>query len=362
MNSVVIKYLLKNFLKSFLTLVLIIFCFGVILNLFEEIEFFKNMDVSILKPLILTTLFVPSLVIKLLPFIIFVSSMWYMIKVRNNNDLLILKIYGFSNIKIFYILAFTSFLLGWIVLTLVSPITSSMVKYYEITKSQHARDIDHLVTFNKNGLWIKETIKNGDRIISSENIEGTVLKDVIIFEFKDDYKLERKIFSKKVDITSNNWILNDVIIFKYSDGIFEKETSVSQEITSIYNYEKITSLFSNSDTISFLDLIINYQNLLNKGYNNQFLDRNYHTMLSLPFFLFLMTAIAAILTMHTQRKSDNLRFIILGLIISVLVYYFKDLSIALGKTDRIPLILSVWAPVIALSLFTFIGVLQINEK
>ena len=85
-------------------------------------------------------------------------------------------------------------------------------------------------------------------------------------------------------------------------------------------------------------------------------------MLSLPFFLFLMTAIAAILTMHTQKKSDNLRFIILGLIISVLVYYFKDLSIALGKTDRIPLILSVWAPVIALSLFTFIGVLQINEK
>ena len=75
-----------------------------------------------------------------------------------------------------------------------------------------------------------------------------------------------------------------------------------------------------------------------------------------------MTAIAAILTMHTQRKSDNLRFIILGLIISVLIYYFKDLSIALGKTDRIPLILSVWAPVIALSLFTFIGVLQINEK
>jgi lipopolysaccharide export LptBFGC system permease protein LptF len=85
-------------------------------------------------------------------------------------------------------------------------------------------------------------------------------------------------------------------------------------------------------------------------------------MLSLPFFLFLMTAIAAILTMHTQKKSNNLRFIILGLIISVLVYYFKDLSIALGRTDRIPLILSVWAPVIALSLFTFIGVLQINEK
>ena len=75
-----------------------------------------------------------------------------------------------------------------------------------------------------------------------------------------------------------------------------------------------------------------------------------------------MTALASILTMNTLKRSDNIKFIILGLLISVLIFYFKDLSLALGQTDRIPLILAVWAPVIALTLFTFIGVLQINEK
>mgnify|MGYP005677979581 CR=1 FL=1 len=107
---------------------------------------------------------------------------------------------------------------------------------------------------------------------------------------------------------------------------------------------------------------MDYRNLLNNGYNERFLNQSLHTMLTLPFFLFLMTAIASILTMNTLKKSDNLKFVVLGLIISVLVYYFKDLSIALGQTDRIPLALSIWAPIIALSLFTFIGVLQINEK
>ena len=75
-----------------------------------------------------------------------------------------------------------------------------------------------------------------------------------------------------------------------------------------------------------------------------------------------MTGIAAILTMHTLKDSNNLTYIILGLIVVVVVFYFKDLSLALGQTDRIPLILAVWSPVIALSLFTFVGVLQINEK
>ena len=114
--------------------------------------------------------------------------------------------------------------------------------------------------------------------------------------------------------------------------------------------------------MSFLELILNYQELQNKGYNKAYLDQNLNSMLSLPFFLFMMTALASILTMNTLKKSNNFTFIIVGLIACVAVYYFKDLSIALGQTDRIPLALSIWAPIIALSLFTFIGVLQINEK
>ena len=66
--------------------------------------------------------------------------------------------------------------------------------------------------------------------------------------------------------------------------------------------------------------------------------------------------------MNTLKKSDNFKLILLGLVTCVVTFYFKDLSLALGQTDRIPLILAVWAPVLALGLFTFIGVLQINEK
>ena len=114
--------------------------------------------------------------------------------------------------------------------------------------------------------------------------------------------------------------------------------------------------------MSFLDLVIDYNELLNTGYNKRFLNQSLHLLLSLPFFLFLMTALAAILTLNTLKKSDNFKFIVLGIIISVLIYYFKDLSLALGQTDRVPLILAIWSPIIALSFFTFIGVLQINEK
>ena len=363
MNNIISKYLLSGYLKTFLKITILFYCFGIILNLFEEIEFFKNSNVSIFTPLMLTSIFVPSMIIKLLPFIIFVSSMWFMVKIRNNKDLLTLKVYGYSNLKIFFILALSSFILGWLILVIANPITSSMVKYYEKTKSQYARDIEHLVTFNNNGLWIKETINKGERIITAKKPEKFSLIDVTIFHLNEKYNLNEKIVAKKADIKSNDWILSDVVVFKTVDGVFKKENLENLKIQSIYDHEKITSLFNNSDTISFLELTVDYNNLLESGYyNKQFLNQSLHSMLSLPFFLFLMTAVASIVTMHTLRKTDNFKFIILGLIISVLIYYFKDLSIALGQTDRIPLILAIWSPVIALSLFTFIGILQINEK
>ena len=66
-------------------------------------------------------------------------------------------------------------------LIVFSPITSTMIKFYEKTKSQYARDIDHLVTFNKNGLWIKENLNNEKRIITAAKPEGSNLVNVRFF-------------------------------------------------------------------------------------------------------------------------------------------------------------------------------------
>ncbi len=365
MNKILFQYLLSNYLKSILIWVLIFYGFGLILNLFEEIEFFKNINASIFLPLILTSLFIPSLIIKLLPFIIFISSMSCLLNLRNSKDLVTLKIFGYSNFKIFFILGTTSFIFGWLILFAINPITSTMMKYYEKTKSQYSRDIDHLVSINKNGLWIKENMENGYRIISADETRDNLLKNISIFNLDKNYNLKEKIYAKYANIAKKTWVLKEVTIDKVNNNSDVKNLSENFSTYSIYskyNYEKINSLFKNFDTMSFLDLVLNYKDLQNRGYVKSYLDQNLNAMLSLPFFLFIMTALAAILTMNTLKKSNNFTFIVVGIIACVAIYYFKDLSLALGQTDRISLSLSAWIPVVAIGLFSSIGILQINEK
>jgi len=362
MNSVILNYILNGFLKTFFKVFLFFYAFGIILNLFEEIEFFKNLESSIFTPLILTNLYIPSMMINLLPFIIFISSMKFIIDLRNNKDLLTMKIFGFSNFKIFFILASTSFILGWIILLIINPVTSEMSKYYEQIKSNYSRDIDHLVTFNNNGLWIKENLSTGSRIITANKYNGKKLEDITIFNLDENYNLNKKIYSKSANIESNEWQLSKVSIFEFSRDSQQEIKLEKDSITSIYTYDNIINLFKNFETLSFVDLLINYKNLINKGYNKLFLNQRLHAMLSLPFFLFIMTALASIIVMGTLKKSNNVRFIFIGIISCVLIYYLKDLSVALGQTNRIPLTLSTWVPVIVIGIFSSIGILQINEK
>ncbi len=362
MNNILLNYILKNFLKKFFLVTMIFYTFGMILNLFEEVEFFKNLNVSFATPFIMTSIFIPSMIINILPFIIFISSIWFVIKIKNNKDFLTLKVFGYSNLKIFFVLAITAFLLGWFILFFVNPITSSLSKYYEKTKSKYSKDIDHLITFNSTGLWIKENFDNKQRIIFGSKIEGKNLIDVTILHYDKNSNLLQKIIADEADIQNNEWSLSKVKIYSPENGIFKDAEIDRLDIKSNYNLHKINNLYKNFDTLSFVDLIFNFQELIDNGYSKKFLNKSFHTMLILPFFLMVMTGIASIFTMSSLNRSNNFKIITFGLVSTAATFYFKDLSIALGQTERIPLILSVWAPIIILSLIMSVGVLQINEK
>ena len=181
----------------------------------------------------------------------------------------------------------------------------------------------------------KRKLSEGQRITTAREPDGTKLKDVTVFDFDNNFKLSRKIFAKTVNILNNTWQLENVEIYEISQNSSSQKKLEKFEIESIYTYEKITSLFKNFDTMSFIDLLVRYDYLKQNGYNESFLNQSLHTLLSLPFFLLVMTGLASILTMNTLKKSDNFKFIIVGIITSVAIYYFNYLSMALGETNRI---------------------------
>ena len=360
-NWVINKYLIAEFLKSFFNVVLVFCCLGLILNLFEEINYFKNYDVGIGLPLVLSLMIIPSIVINMLPFILFLSSMWVFIKLKNNRDILALKTFGLSNLKFLILFCFTSVFIGTVTLFTLTPITSIVVKYYEDIKGKYDIDKSHLASINTNGIWIREKAENSLNIIKSQRLEGEFLVGISIYSFDKNNSLITRIEGAQANISQNPWFVQNGFKIDYTNES-KREEFQTLEFSSTFNKDKLNSIYSNLDTISFYNLMTNMDKLVKMGYNPKLLNEKKHFYLSLPFFLVLMVCLAGIFTLNSNERRQNTYYLLLSIIICVIVFYFKNFSTALGATERIPLLISVWSPIIILSLFCSVGVMQINEK
>ncbi len=361
-NWVINKYLISEFLKSFFNVALVFAGLGLLMNLFEEINFFGKYEVGITLPLKLSFMIVPSILINMLPFVLFLSSMWTLLKLKNNRDVLSLRTFGFSNVTFLNLFSFTAFFIGIITLLAVNPITSVAAKYYEDIKGKYDLDKSHLASITSNGIWIKEKMNEDIHFIKSIEFNDDFLDGVSVYKFDKNNFLFERIEAKRADINNTDWIMEDVRVTNFSkDNVISKQFE-QMTFYSNFNKAKLNSIYSNLDTISFYKLITQSNDLVDKGYNYKLLEEKKHFYLSLPFFLVLMVLLSGIFTLNTNDRRENVYYVMLSIITCVVIFYFKNFSAALGTTERIPIILSVWSPVLILFLFCSIGIMQINEK
>jgi len=331
------------------------------MNLFEEINFFKDIDIGIHMPSLLSALFAPSLLHNMFPFIVLLSGIWFFLKIKKNDEVTAMKISGMANFSVILIPCLVSTLLGVLFITSASPLTSVLVKKYEMIKGSYERDKNYLAAITENGIWIKEKNSNKNNIIRSSNLEKESLINVSIYKFDQDNNFVERIEAKSANIKSLKWILKDVKITDENGMILPLNTEKIY-YNSIYDIEKIKSLYSNLDTISFWDIKNEIKILEERGYSTRQMETKLHRSLSFPFFLLAMVLLSGVFTLGAGFRENNTFYIFITIIICVLVYFFNDFSAALGKTEKLSVEIAVWMPIVIIFIFSAVGVIYANQK
>ena len=122
-----IKFLINLFNISFLKIFIIFFFIILISNVLEQVEFFKDVNLSFLYLLFLSFLNTPSVLFEILPFIFLLSTQIFFINLIDKNELEIFKYTGLNNIKIIKFLSFYSFIIG-IIFVIIFYNGSSVLK------------------------------------------------------------------------------------------------------------------------------------------------------------------------------------------------------------------------------------------
>ena len=66
--------------------------------------------------------------------------------------------------------------------------------------------------------------------------------------------------------------------------------------------------------------------------------------------------------LNTKKSNSKIIKIIIGLFFSVIIYYINNFFNVMGSTEKIPLMVSVWTPIIFLTLVNLTMLVNINEK
>ncbi len=360
-SFVINSYLTREFLKTILNMCLAFLCLTFIMNLFEELNFFKDYEVSIKFPIILTALFVPNLLYNMFPFIMLLSGIWFFWKIKKTDEVIAMKVSGMSNFSIMLIPSILSVILGIIIITSVNPITSTLIKKYEIIKGSFEKDKEYLAAITENGIWIKEKNLEKNNIIRSKNLENKNLIEVTIYEFDENDNFVKRIEAESADISSLNWTLKNVTIINPSGEIIS-ENIENYSYLSMYDIKKIKSLYANLDTVSFWNLGEEIKLLEERGYSTREMETKLHRSLAFPFFLLSMILLSGFFTLGVNLRENNWSYLFIAITASVLIYFFNDFSAVLGKTERLPVEVAVWMPITIIFIFGTVGIIHANQK
>jgi lipopolysaccharide export system permease protein len=352
------KFLINGFLKSFLHVFLIMISLVFILNILKEIEFFSNKDVNSFYPIYLSIMSSPSIIFEMFPFIFLIATQFFFLKLFNNDEINIFKYSGLKNIKIINILSLVSFFVGILIITMFYSLSSNLQHYYLQVKNQFSEDKLYLAVINKNGLWMKDIVNNQTSIINSSKIDNNFLTNTFITTFDAEFNLIRSLKSDKIDIKNNEWLIYDATIFE--NNVSEKNDLI--KFKSNFNQKRIESLFSNLSSLSLLKLIDLRQNYKSLNYSTVDVDMQIYKIITYPLFLVIMTILSSIIMLNIKRSNSKLIKIIIGLFFSVIIYYINNFFNVMGSTEKIPLMVSIWTPIIFLSLINLIMLININEK
>jgi len=353
------RYFISLFFKKLLILSVIFFSLSFTLTIFEEITFLSETTSAFYLPFMLAIFDAPTTLLEIFPFIILITAQLFFIDLIKKKENELIKINNLNNLYLIKLLALCSFVFGIVIITIYYPISSKLKFIYSDIKNVYSEDGKYLKHLNDNGIWIKDEIKNEIYIINGATKKDPFLEDVFISKFNNNFDLIENIFAKKIDITNDVWIIKKPIIFKNNRQIQLEENI---KLSTHFNIDKINSAFRNLNSFNLIQLInIKKENTL-LGYSSQDIDLHFLKIISLPIYFTVLVIISSIIMLNIKRNKPYIFHILLGISLSVVIYYINNIFNVFGLTNKIPIYLSIFFPIIFLSIISTIGLIRINEK
>ena len=352
-------YIIKKFLLTFLMMFLLFIPIGILVDVSEKVDKFKEHELSFYQILDYYSDFVWYYGYFLFPIFVFLSVIWFTSKLSSNSEITAILSSGISFNRFL-----RPFIISATIIFLVSAFSGMFIvpeknksfnefQYKYLSKNKKDRNLSNLYKQISNDEYIYVSSYNPTRN-QAYNFS---------YELFNDNKLIEKITSRNIRWVEEDSVFRLTDYFKRS-YIKNNELIESRRIYDTlfnFNMSDLSSLKYQAKALNFFDLNKFIDEERSSGsplLNDHLLERN--RRLSIPFSVLILTLLAVSVSSFKRRGGIGLNLAFGIALAFVFIFFDKLFSVLVIKSDFNAAI-GAWAPNFVFLLIT-LQIMKIAKK
>ena len=338
------RYLAKQFLMSVGLVFGLCVTLGFIIDIVELLNRTAGKEAIALPTILgMALLKLPNLTEKMMPFAVLFGAIWCFARMTRSQELVIARASGVSAWLFLAPALASALLLGIFMTAVYNPFAARLISRYEELEAKYIRGRPSLLQVSSNGLWLRQGDEKGQSVIHALRVSesGLKLEDVILFIYEGQDIFRGRIDAHAAALKAGYWHLERAwVTGPDRPAVFYSTLDLKTTLTP----NQIQESFATPDTIAFWDLPRFISLAEAAGFSATKHRLHYHALLAAPILLCAMIFVAAAFSLRLARLGGAARLILAGVLTGFLLYFFTDVTQALGISGIVPVALAAWAP------------------
>jgi lipopolysaccharide export system permease protein len=354
------RYILKEFTKLFLLIVVSLICLYLIVDFFERIRMFLSNHATAYQILSYFAFTIPTILSQMIPVGILLSSLLTFGILSKNSEITAMKANGVSLYRTALpVIIFSLVVSGFVFLLneFMTPYTNQKAKYIKLIEVQKR---EKLGSFKNNQIWYRG--KNGIYNISMFDPETGTLRGIRISYLDRDMNLTKRIDAKEAQWKDGKWIFHNLLITTFPHNDFPHlEVRKSSVVDLPEKPSDFMIVQKNADEMGFGDLKTFIRKIQAEGYDATQYLADMHGKIAFPFVCIILSILGVSFSLLRQeRKGGIAQSIGAGIVIGFSYWIVFAFSISLGRSGTMPPLLAAWTANILFGIAAFILFIRIK--
>lgn len=291
-------------------------------------------------------LHLPDLGQKMLPFAVLLGGVFTFVRLSRSQELVATRAAGVSAWDFLAPPLVVAVTLGVLAVTVGTPVSSKFLSRFAALEARYVHGEASQLAVSINGLWLRQGDAKSQSVIHALRVsdQGSRLSEVIIFLYGAHDRFLGRIDAKDALLREGHWQLSNAWV-SGADG--QPTKHAVYELPTTLTPARIQESFASPDTLSFWDLPAFIRAAQAAGFAATRYQLYLYTLLALPALFAAMVFMSASFSLRLSRYGGTSKIILYSAVAGFGVYFFGDVTQALGQSGVLPLPLAATVPAAA---------------